>query len=70
LTYEIHSRSQAINKSSESPYQSDKGYPQTPITGGLFMNVKKLVTRAVIACGVIGAEALFTFILNRKKMSA
>ena len=34
------------------------------------MNVRKLITQAIIACGVIGAEALFTFIVNRKKMSA
>jgi hypothetical protein len=33
------------------------------------MKFKKLAMQAVIACGVIGAEALLTWVLNRGKGS-
>jgi hypothetical protein len=31
------------------------------------MNFKKLAVQAVIACSVIGAEALLTWVMNRNK---
>lgn len=64
--YEIHTRTQTKTKSIKRLVSNGASYLQTTNNGGL-MNVKKLITQAVIACGVIGAEALFTFILNRKK---
>jgi hypothetical protein len=67
--YEFSSGTKTKINSFKHPFPNGKGYPQTTNHRRFFMNFKKLAVQAVIACSVISAEALLTWVLNRNKGS-